>query len=58
MIDPVNANNGKTLIMNCAILSVVFGTTRWKADNFACYDCVPTFMLNRMDLPTSERKAV
>lgn len=30
----------------------------WKADNFAYQACVPTFMLDRMDLPTSERKAV
>lgn len=30
----------------------------WKADNFAYQACVPTFMLDRMDLPTSERKAL
>ena len=30
----------------------------WKASNFAYHACVPTFMLDRMDLPTNWRKAV
>lgn len=30
----------------------------WKADNFAYHACVPTFMLDRIDLSTSESKAV
>lgn len=30
----------------------------WKADSFAYHACIPTFMLDGMDLPTNERKAV
>lgn len=29
----------------------------WKASNFAYHACVPTFMLERLDLPTNERQA-
>ncbi|MBD7944753.1 ImmA/IrrE family metallo-endopeptidase [Psychrobacillus sp. Sa2BUA9] len=30
----------------------------WKASNFAYHACVPTFMLDRMNLPSSEVKAI
>ncbi|MFJ8064855.1 ImmA/IrrE family metallo-endopeptidase [Psychrobacillus sp. NPDC096426] len=30
----------------------------WKASNFAYHACVPTFMLERIDLPTNHRKAI
>lgn len=30
----------------------------WKASNFSYHACIPTFMLERIDLPTNQRKAV
>ncbi|MFJ8099349.1 ImmA/IrrE family metallo-endopeptidase [Lysinibacillus sp. NPDC096212] len=30
----------------------------WKADNFMLHACVPTFMLNKLELPFNEEKAI